>query len=246
MNGKGDRNRTTDFVSYRKNYPVRLSIVIAVLDSHEVVQYQIRHFEKFIWRYSVELIIMDDGSELPLDEVVTIDNKEQIGIVKTYDTRQWSQPVARNYGAKIARGEYILFTDIDHIITEEALKDSIGFTSDKLVFRRSYGVLTPDGNVSCDKETLLLYGCKEKDLTVKSQHANTFCIKKTIFLDMLNGYDEKFCGKYGGDDTDLNNRYGNLYNLGMVERHKVAPAMIYVYPDPRRDVKKIFHSLRSK
>lgn len=244
MNGKGDRNRTADFLSYRKNYPVKLSVIIAVLDSHEVVQHQIRQFEKWIWRYPVELILMDDGSELPLDEVVEIENSEQIGIIKTYDTRKWSQPAARNYGARIARAEYVLMTDVDHILTEDAIKECLAFTGDKLVFRRAWGVLLEDGSVSKDKNTLLEYGCQENDLNVISQHANTFCMRKKIFVDMLNGYDESFCGKYGGDDSDLNNRYGELYRLGKAGRHIVAVSMIYVYPDPRKDVKKVFHGLR--
>ena len=70
-------------------------------------------------------------------------------------------------------------------------------------------------------------------------------MNKSIYTDMLGGYDESLCGKYGGSDVDLNKRYGALHREGKVARSVKVPQM-FVFPDPRKDVKKLFHSLRRK
>jgi len=46
---------------------VRLSIIIPVLNSHEIVRRQIEHFKKMDLPDDVELIIVDDGSDPPLE-----------------------------------------------------------------------------------------------------------------------------------------------------------------------------------
>ena len=114
-----------------------------------------------------------------------------------------------------------------------------------MVFGRKFAILNENLEICRDKDVLMEYGCKEQDLEKNSSHANTFAMKGSIFINLLKGYDEKFCGKHGGDDTDLNNRYGKLHYSKLVERH-IMGSLIYVFPDPNRDVKKIFHSLRLK
>ena len=46
---------------------IRLSIIIPVLNSHEIVRRQIEHFKKMDLPDDVELIIVDDGSDPPLE-----------------------------------------------------------------------------------------------------------------------------------------------------------------------------------
>jgi len=46
---------------------IRLSIIIPVLNSHEIVRRQIAHFEKMDLPDDIELIIVDDGSDPPLE-----------------------------------------------------------------------------------------------------------------------------------------------------------------------------------
>ncbi len=74
-----------------------------------------------------------------------------------------------------------------------------------------------------------------------SIHANSFVIRRELF-DQLGGYDERFCGRYGGDDIDFNTRYERLCREG-----RARPAEVlgegYYYPDPAH-VKELFHPLR--
>jgi hypothetical protein len=72
-------------------------------------------------------------------------------------------------------------------------------------------------------------------------HANSFVIRRELFL-RLGGYDERFCGRYGGDDVDFNERYDALCRRGLARPAEVA-GLGYVFPDPARDVQKLFHDL---
>jgi len=46
---------------------IKLSIIIPVLNSHEIVRRQIEHFKKMDLPDDIELIIVDDGSDPPLE-----------------------------------------------------------------------------------------------------------------------------------------------------------------------------------
>lgn len=83
---------------------MRLSIVIAVLNSHEIVRRQILHYEKMAIPDGVEILFIDDGSYPP----ITSDTKlKNFAIYATKDYRPWTVELARNFGIKKARGEYI-------------------------------------------------------------------------------------------------------------------------------------------
>ena len=45
---------------------MKVSIVIAILDSHEIVRRQLLHFDKMRLPDDVEVIFVDDGSRPPL------------------------------------------------------------------------------------------------------------------------------------------------------------------------------------
>lgn len=72
-------------------------------------------------------------------------------------------------------------------------------------------------------------------------HLNSFLIRRALFR-TLGGYDERFCGQYGGDDVDFQERYRRLCDQG-----RARPAELigeaYTYPDPARDRAGLFHRL---
>jgi len=222
---------------------VELTIVIAVLESYEAVYRQCQYWANMPVPLDVEIIIMDDGSPKPLSAIVeTFASACNVRVIGTGDTRPWSQPCARNAGAKCAKADYILFTDIDHIISVEALVTARMFSGDMMKFPREFAVIDEKGNLTQDLCTLKKYGLRRKIKT--GPHFNTFVIKKELF-EALNGYDESYCGKYGGDDTDFADRYSKLAKAGKATRSSLGPRM-FVFPDPRKDVKQIFHGLRRK
>jgi hypothetical protein len=216
----------------------QLSLIVAVLESYEVVRRQLLHLGRVLTP-ECELILVDDGSAPSLR--TTCD-----GVPKGYafrlhctnDRRPWTQPRARNIGATLAATPKLLFFDIDHILTAELIALALGYTGDKLHWVRQPGVLDEAGKLVTDRETLLAHGLTDE---APSVHANSFVIRKAIF-ERLGGYSERFCGRYGGDDIDFNRRYDELCRAGLARPAEVRGEGYY-YPDPAFD-KASFHSLR--
>jgi len=232
---------------------MKLSIIIAIYNSHAIVERQAKYFSNMFLPDDIEFIFVDDGSE-PRLEGYDLNN---LTVLYTHDKRPWTQGLARNMGANEAKGEYLLFTDIDHILSKEAIMDCYKFTEDKMMFPRYFGVLLEDGKLSQEPKVLDDYGLDLSRLKTKrglyaSVHGNTFCMKKSTFK-LLGGYDEAHC-TYGhhaaerkGEDCDLNARWNHW-----AERMGIAPNMgspIYMFPigryhkDGNLNPKGLFHSL---
>jgi glycosyltransferase involved in cell wall biosynthesis len=160
---------------------IKATILFAVLNSHEIVRRQIEWFRKMELPDDVEILIMDDGSEPPITGEL-----KNLRIVPTNDFRPWTQPLARNAGAKIAKGEYIICTDIDFIITKELINTVLEGTYDVIRFKREVGVLDELSNFTQDVEQLGKYGfpvdrIERRGLRL-SAHSNSYAMKRELFI----------------------------------------------------------------
>jgi glycosyltransferase involved in cell wall biosynthesis len=167
----------------------KVSIVIPVLNSHEILRRQFLHFENIGIPDDVEIIIVDDGSEPPLQYAGNL----PVRIIATNDKRPWTWALARNRGAKEARGEYLMMFDLDHIISKECLDMARKLTHKKMCFKREFGVLLDDGTFSQDLETLVLYGFPRDRYPSRglalTALPNNFVMKKDVFME-IGGYRE--------------------------------------------------------
>ena len=186
-----------------------------------------------------ELILVDDGSRPSLEEICdSVPRDYAFRLLLTHDFRQWTQPRARNQAAAVAQGENLLFFDIDHIVTPEIIDAARHFAGDRMFWTRKPGILDERGQVVCDPVILRGHGVTT---ALAEIHPNSFVIRRSLF-ETLGGYDERFCGSYGGDDVDFNERYLRLVELGLAN----APDVIgegFVYPDPAFNGGRTFHSL---
>ena len=215
----------------------KLSIVISVYQSYEIVRRQLLHFAKIDLPF--ELIIVDDGS------VPAIPGAKYF----TNSTLAWTQGLGRNLGAHHAQGEYLLMTDIDHIISREAIQDALDFTGNKMIFRRQIAILDEQGEIRQDKDTLCDWGFSREKLDA-SVHGNTFVMKKSIF-DGLGGYDEATCMRgyhpisKQGDDCYFNTKWNRRYTKDDL----AVGRDIYMFPigrfrdDGDLNPKGLFHNL---
>lgn len=210
---------------------MKLSIIIAVFNSHEIVRRQILHFEKIGLPEDVEILFMDDSSEPPLQFETKLKNFRIIPVNNPvhhkddgifYDGRV---SIARNLGAKLAQGEFLLMTDIDYIIRKENIEAALNMKYDKARFKREFGVILQDGTVTQDMDTLRSYGLLESRIQSRgvqiSPHPNNFIMRKSKFLEM-GGYRENLQGIYPSrGDTWFKRDWTNFYEAG---KATIAPA----------------------
>ena len=199
---------------------LKATILIAVLNSHEILRRQLEWFDKQEFPDDVEILIMDDGSDPPLSG-----EARNLRIVPTNDFRPWTQPLARNKGAQIALGEYLICTDIDHIIDRKLVDCVLNTTHDFVRFRRELGLLDENGNFTQDHESLVRYGIPEERTKLRlPAHGNYYAIKKELFL------------KLGG--SQKKDQYPNQDELPLKHQIKslLAKKEISVIPDEERPV----------
>jgi glycosyltransferase involved in cell wall biosynthesis len=232
---------------------MRLSIVVPVLNSHEIVRRQLLYFAQMPLPADVDVIYMDDGSDPPLVDPGTV---PALRIVPTHDTRPWTWAVARNSGAKIAQGDYLLMTDLDYIIPRQAIEDALAFTGDYMGFRREFGILDADGAFTQDMPTLLAYGLlPERAATRGAQmppHPNNFVIRKDLFFEM-GGYREDRVGREypQGEDNLFKAQRKRFVEAGRMTESADRP-LLYMFPngqycgDVDYNPSGLFHNLSRK
>lgn len=217
---------------------VQISMIVNVLESYEIVRRQLVHLEHTLTS-DFELILVDDGSVPSLEATCdSVTKTFAFTLHCTKDRRPWTQPRARNIGVSLARASKLLFVDIDHIVTRDLLALCLAYDGDKMHWTRRPGILDENGRLVTERQTLLAYGMTDEAPGV---HCNSFLIRRPFF-ERLGGYDERFCGRYGGEDVDFNARYDRLCTQGLARPMEVR-GEAYYFPDPAY-VKKLFHPLR--
>jgi len=191
---------------------MKVSLIIPVLNSHEVVRRQILHYEKIGLPEDVELIFVDDGSDPPIETDSNI-----CTILQTNDTREWTWPVARNFGAKHARGEYFIMADLDHIVTREIIDTVRNFDGDFVRFHRQFAILDEDGNLSQDRDVLRSYGLPDRYDLKLTPHRNQFAIHKDLYWKMGGFREDRIGMPYPQrEDGDFAKQWRQLYEQGDV------------------------------
>jgi len=121
----------------------------------------------------------------------------QIKIIRTNDTRPWTEHKARNIGARIAKGDYLLLIDIDYIIPKDTVLKAMKFTGDRMAIKRRFGVLDKHGDIKDDLTSLRKWGLKERWVRKGEVegHRSNFLMNKDLFWKM-GGYNEALDGKW--------------------------------------------------
>jgi len=209
---------------------MKVSIVIAILNSHEVVRRQILYFEKMPLPEGVEVVFVDDGSQPPLEF-----SADFLSIHKVDIPGRWTQPAARNYGSRQAKGEFCIFTDIDHIISREVIEEALNPRADVIRFKREVGILDENGNFTQDMSVMREYGFIRDSLKI-APHGNSYIMRTALYVG-VGGVDERYVGtgKYPNrEEVLLKKKLKALEKKDeiIVLQDKTKPT-IYMFPNGR-------------
>lgn len=233
---------------------IKVTIIVSIYNSHGVLARQIKHLHSMALPEDVEVIIVDDGSRPPFArQDYDLNN---LSIYRTDNQLAWTQGLGRNLGAAKARGDYLLMTDADHILSRAAIEDARQFAGDRLMFPRFFGVLLEDGTLSQDLPVLREYGLDVDHLGRRglyaSVHLNTFSIRRATF-EHLGGYDPEhsLVGLHPvsrrGDDCYFNTKWNHFAQERGIEIVLGSP--IYMFPIGRFHIRGetnpmgLFHNL---
>jgi len=237
---------------------MKLSIVTSVLDSHKVVERQILHYNRLKLPKNVEVVYVDDGSDPPIN----CDHMEKnfcFRVIATNDKRKWTQPAARNMGAKNAQGEFLLMADLDHIVTRKLVDAALNCKVDVIRFNREVAVIDETGKFTQDRNVLeeygYIFGHPKRDGVKIAAHGNSYIIRRDLYL-QCGGVDERYVGtgRYPNrEEVLLKRKLKRLEEDGSIKiwQDKTKPT-IYMIPNGRYCGHKdynpfgLFHSLSRK
>lgn len=148
-----------------------------------------------LWRTlsnEVELIVVDDHSDEPIDITGFDELKYPVKVVRVNDNIPWNVTGARNIGASLASGPYLILADFDCGVTPGMIKYL------RPVVFGDKDILFPYLQTSANLKKYKPYG------KLSRPHCNSFIIP-TKFYREIGGYDEDFAGGWGYEDTYFHN-----------------------------------------
>ena len=131
-------------------------------------------------REHFHVIVTDDGSpHSPAKDVFEPCGLASQRLFRTSVDVRWNWLFCRNLGARHASTDWILLTDIDHVLPEDSLRSLLTRNLEKPCVYRLSRVDAPSR-------------------TPYKPHPNTWLMTRKMF-DRIGGYDERFSGYYGSD-----------------------------------------------
>lgn len=161
--------------------PKAVTIVLPFYRNSQFVRRQLAQWATFPHETASHLraVIVDDGSPEPLaDALRDLSRPFPVRTFRIEEDRRWNWIAARNIGAHHAETDWLLLTDMDHVIPAETAK--------AVVFG-AHDVKT-------------IYGFSRQESTGKTlaPHPNSWLMTKALFW-TIGGYDETLSGFYGTD-----------------------------------------------
>lgn len=170
-----------------------LSLVMPFYLNRSMLELQMAEWLK--WspkaKAQIEIIIVDDGSPDPAVSVpfpASIGTLPELSVYRITEDRPWHQHAARNLGAHVARGPWLLLTDMDHMLTA-ANADQLIKRLGKLDLGTAYFLHRIEADTG-----LPTLGRDDRP----KPHPNSFVMTRDLYW-QAGGYDEDFCGIYGTD-----------------------------------------------
>lgn len=162
----------------------QISLIMAYYENHEMLQrhlHNIRQYDKKARRH-IELIVVDDGSPKAPARFDS-DPPCRASIYRMKVDVRWNQDACRNIGAHHAAFDWLLLTDMDHIVPRETMHSLLCEQINPEMIYRFSRVSLPA-------------------MDPYKPHPNSWLMTKKMFYH-IGGYDERLAGWYGTDGDFL-------------------------------------------
>lgn len=161
-----------------------ITLLYAYYENPQMLTAQLR--EWLMWEpvhnLRTKFIIVDDGSQkypaMPIILSAMSIQQLDLQVFRVLEDRPWGQDAARNIGMAYTKTDWVLMTDMDHMVTFGEIGELIRFEPNRKTYYMPRRVTT--GGMS------------------RHPHPNSFIMHKHDFWRM-GGYDEDFVGYYGSD-----------------------------------------------
>lgn len=178
---------------------MRISVIVPVFNAATSIEGVLRAIDQQDIQEPYEIICVDDGSS---DDTAAIIKKFP-HVIYCYQTNA-GPAAARNAGARLARGEFLAFTDSDCFPQHDWLSQLMkSFSSlNVAVVCGSYGIANASSRLARGVHREILY--RHQHLMPdypKAFGGYNFCVKKNIFW-QAGGFNESY-RRASGEDNDL-------------------------------------------
>lgn len=148
----------------------------------------------------LRLIVVDDGSPRDPATPPASDPGFPVEIYRMLQDVRWNQDACRNLAVDRAATDWLLLTDMDHMIPEATLRKAITKALDPATVYRFSRVSAPD-------------------MAPYKPHPNSWLLTKAVF-DRMGGYDEAMAGFYG-TDADFRDRVQAVAPIVTLKEHLI-------------------------
>ena len=192
----------------KRKSKIKVSVIVPVYNAEKIILRLLKALEKQSFAEPFEVIICDDGSKDNTLKVVKEFAKKSKLKIRTFANPHRGPAWQRNFGARKAKGEIIVFTDSDCVPGKNWLREMIK----PILNREAVGV---QGTYkTLNKESLIArfegYEIEKRHERMKKQKSIDFigtfsaAYLKDVFL-KFNGFDTKF-KIASGEDPELSYR----------------------------------------
>jgi hypothetical protein len=166
-----------------------VSLVIPYYDNPGMLAIHYKHWASLVddIKVKIDVIIVDDGS--PHSSAYNVHRPcdlPELTIYRVLVDKPWHQHAARNIGAHVAKGPWLLMTDMDHLVPITTWQKVLKLSDCTKVYTFSR-IDAPD-----------LLPKRHPRTGLPHPHPNSFVIAKKLYWE-VGGYDEDYCGFYGSD-----------------------------------------------
>jgi hypothetical protein len=161
------------------------TLVVPYYDNPEMFREQQRVWRAFKAdvRGALHVVVVDDGSpRYPAKASVDPATAPSLASFRLFRTKvdvRWNWIFCRNLGVQQAKTDWVLLTDIDHVVPAPTWLRLMRGRLDPMCAYRLSRVLA--------------------DGTPHPPHPNTWIMTRHLFLNRVGGYDERYSGVYGSD-----------------------------------------------